>query len=24
VLGHRSFRGIAVDSQGVAEVGQHS
>ena len=23
VLGHRSFRGITVDSQGVAEVGQH-
>lgn len=22
-LGHRSFRGIAVDSQGVAEVGEH-
>jgi hypothetical protein len=24
VLGHRSFRGITVDSQGVAEVGEHS
>ena len=23
MLGHRSFRGIAVDSQGVAEVGSH-
>jgi hypothetical protein len=22
-LGHKSFRGIAVDSQGVAEVGEH-
>lgn len=22
-LGHRSFRGVAVDSQGVAEVGEH-
>jgi hypothetical protein len=22
-LGHRSFRGIAVDGQGVAEVGDH-
>lgn len=22
-LGHRSFRGITVDSQGMAEVGEH-